>query len=258
MKTRYYAVIPSAALLLILSNAFYGHSVFSMNHPEEMAKFSVYVRLQPEWDSHPGNLLFDVTNVWNGPDGPDGIYHDGPDSPPLDAHNYNRLQHIGERSFVELRHRFSDCQINWQPVLYRYGIDMLRNQFDALGGADISKHPYAVMYPSRPGPGPHDLSDGYVQFVPICTSKETASYMYSVRSNDGDLQFGAYFVPDYSEYSRFVQDPSSVAAYPGCAGVFYSFSGTCEGVSKDGGLLIWIPDDLDMALTKITINLLEV
>ena len=44
----------------------------------------------------------------------------------------------------------------------------------------------------------------------------------------------------------------------GCFGKNYrSFSGTCENVNQESGLLIIIPDNLDRYLTKIKVNLHE-
>ena len=262
------AAIPAAALALVLLNALYGHLAFSSSHPEDIAKFSVYVHLRPGWESHPGNLLFDVTNVWNNRAGPGGggVYYGEAPAPPPDPHNHNRLEYAGDRPFVRLEHRFSDCRDNWQPVLYRYGIDTLRNQLDvAAGRAHPPDHPYAVMYRSEAGRGGAGPSQGgYAQFVPVCSSSgTTTSYEYSVRSNDAGLSFDVYFVPDRSGYEGFARDGSSdsIEAYPGegCSGRGYtSFSGRCEGVSVDAGLLIWIPDDLGLALTKVTVNLREV
>lgn len=255
MKSWLYAAIPAVAFALVISNAFYGHSVFAANHPEDISKFSVYVRLQPEWDSHPANLLFEVTTVWNNAGAPSR----DPAAPQAE-HNYNRLLFVGDRSAVELRHSFDGCQSSWQPILYRYGIDMLRNQLDALRGADISGHPYAVMYPDIAGVMQSDYADGYVQFVPVCSSGNDSSYQYSVRSNDPDLALSVFLVPDRSLYEMFVDEPFDLEPYAGdCRGEAYaSFSGECAGVPPDGGLLIWVPDDLSLALTKITVNVREV
>lgn len=123
-------------------------------------------------------------------------------------------------------------------------------------------HPYAVMYPdSRPPPAAADhnrTTAGYTQFVPACSSAQTTSYQYSVRSNDPDLPLDVFFVPGPPEYRGLVLDASSVRPYPGCeASGYAAFAGRCDNVSGDGGLLIWVPDSLDMALTKITVNLRE-
>ena len=271
---KFYIILPIIAFVLIFSNALYGHGVFTSNHPEDISKYSIYVHFQPEWSSHPSNLLFDITNVWNNLDISKDVYYDELFAPAssslsLDQHNYNKLQYVGQRSFVELKHRFSDCQTNWQPILYRYAIDSLRNQFEIMAGANIDDHPYAIMYPNSHIFKDYDPSTGYVQFIPICTSLETTSYEYSIKTNNDDAPFDVFFVNDISEYKKFLENPGPIQYYENkddddnnktqrCFGIsFTSFSGKCENISKDSGLLIWVPDDLDLSLTKITINLRE-
>ncbi len=263
MKTRLYVIAIIAAFVLILSNAFYGHELFSANHPEDISKYSIYVHLQPEWSSHPSNLLFEVTNVWNNKNASETIYYDElSEIPALDEHNYNQLQYIGKKSFVELKHRFSDCHSNWQPILYRYAIDSLQNQFAIMGGAAIDEHPYAIMYTNVSLiSGLYDYATGYVQFIPICTSEETTSYKYSVKINDADVAFDVFFVNDTISYTKFIENPDTIDHFytQGCFGLSRtSFSGQCQDISKDAGLLIWIPDDLNLSLTKIIVNLREV
>ncbi len=69
-------------------------------------------------------------------------------------------------------------------------------------------------------------------------------------------EFAREPVPAVSKYFRFTRNSSSFEHYPGCSGRSYaSFSGACEGVSQDAGLLIWVPDDLDLALTRIAASL---
>ena len=269
-STKLYIIIPIVAFTLILANALYGHGIFSSSYPQDISKYSIYVHFQPEWSSHPGNLLFDVTNVWNNLDAnstSEQVYYDELSTPTLDQHNYNLLQYVGQKSFVELKHRFSDCHSNWQPILYRYAIDSVRNQFEIMvDGASISDHPYAPRYPdvSAFTEQEYDSSTGFVQFIPICTSsEETTSYEYSLKINDKDIPFDVFFVHDVHEYERFLENPGRpIQNYykdqPKCFAVSHtSFSGKCENVSKDSGLLIWVPDDLDISLTKITVNLRE-
>ena len=43
-------------------------SVYIQNNGEfqiQVNKYANYVHFQPEWNSYPSNLLFDVTNTWN-------------------------------------------------------------------------------------------------------------------------------------------------------------------------------------------------
>ena len=52
--------------------------------------------------------------------------------------------------------------------------------------------------------------------------------------------------------------PDDFWFYPDCSGLNYqSYSGTCNNVDKNSGLLIIIPDDLNKPLTKISIKLKE-
>ena len=125
-------------------------------------------------------------------------------------------------------------------------------------GATVASYPYALVCRNhlQYSPDGCDWQDGCVQFVPVCSSHETTSYAYSVRSGDSDTAFDVFFVPAVSEYFRFTRNSSSFEHYPGCSGRSYaSFSGACEGVSQDAGLLIWVPDDLYLALTRIAASL---
>lgn len=258
MATKFYIIIPAVAFILILANAFYGHGVFSSTHPEDIHKYSVYVHFPPEWLSHQSNLLFDVTVIWNNVDDSEGIYYEQLSTSPLDAHNYNQVQYIANRSFVELKHGFNDCSSNWQPILYRYVIDSIRNQFEMIQGAYIAGHPYMLVYPDVASSKQHDISSGFVQFIPICSSTPSASYQYSLTTNNDDVSFDVFFVDDVSVYQKFIENPGPIDHYTddGCFGTSYtSFSGQCNDVSKDSGLLIWVPDDLRGALTKFTVNM---
>ena len=67
MKRIFYFIIPIVAFGLILSNAFFGHLLFGSPYDQDINKYSIYVHLQPEWKSYPGNILFDITNVWSNP-----------------------------------------------------------------------------------------------------------------------------------------------------------------------------------------------
>lgn len=242
-----YAAAPAAAFLLILANALYGHSVFGASHPEAISKYSVYVHLQEGWQSHPGNLLFEVTDVWSG-EGVD-LYYESGQPPPLDEHNFNRVGSVGGKGFVELKHRFSDCRASWQPILYRYALDTVRNAYESAGGASIP-HPYAPMYPDVAGPAPASAAR-YAQYIPVCGG---GSYEYSVRTDDASAPLDVAFVRGApGEAAR-----GSPGAYEGCgAESRISFSGRCDGAAG-GGLLVSVPDSLGRALAKITVNLREV
>lgn len=249
MKILYAA--PAVAFALILANALYGHSVFGASHPEAISKYSVYVHLQEEWESHPGNILFEVTDVWDG-DGVD-VYYEAAEPPPLEEHNYNRVGSVGGMGFVELKHRFSDCKASWQPILYRYALDTVRNAYEVAAGAS-APHPYALMYPDSGASAP-PAAARYVQFIPVCG--DGASYEYSVRTDDPAAPVDVAFVADAAGVGEASAGLPVPGAYEGCgAQSRVSFSGRCDGISG-GGLLVAVPDSLERALAKITVNLRE-
>ena len=232
----------------------------------KLNKDSTYVHLQPEWKSYPGNIVFDITTVWDRTSL--NVMRDANSG---DANAY--MQQTRERGtrtvrqqhgkkFIEVRVD-SNCQDIWvhyaRPV-----VDGLRHQFEFMLGKQQSADPESVMVAHVPNPnyGETDqetkLATGYAQFIPICTSKETTSYDYGVTINDESVGFDIYFVPSIDERDKLVQRRSSFSPYDGCAGHNYqSFSGTCENVGRDSGLLIVIPDELQRALTHVTVKLRE-
>lgn len=271
MKKKFYVIIPVIAFSLILTNAFFGHLIYESPYDQDINKYSIYVHLEEQWKSYPGNILFDITTVWSNPNSspdPHQIYYD----PSLDIqefkdYNFNELQFIREKPFVELKHEFSDCDESWKPMLYRYAIDTIRTQFQYLQGLELSGDPYAAIFPSIINiEYDHKelnskLESGYVQFIPICTSKQITSYEYSVKINDDKNGFDVYFIPSENEIEKYIQDENSFDFYKeeGCYGKnFQSFNGFCKNVGKNSGLLISIPDNLNLALTKIIVNLHEI
>ena len=267
LKKKFYFVIPLAAFIVIVINAFFGHLIFDFDNEQDLNKYSIYVHLQPEWQSYPRNIIFDVTTMWTNPESNtnDPYYEPELDIQLKTEYNVNELQYINEKSFVELKHEFSDCKNEWKPILYRRAIDSARAQFSHLLGNQINSEPYNVVYPITPNEK-YNLSEqktklesGYSGFIPICTSKDVTSYDFSVKINDDKLGFDVYFVPSIEELDNYLRN-SDFEYYQkdGCFGNnLHSFSGSCDNVGKNSGLLISVPDELHNSLTKITVNLHE-
>ena len=261
-----YAAVPAAAFALILANALFGHLVGAGS--EQVAnRYSVYVHLQPGWDSSPANLIFEVTSSWHrGPGGAaGGDGGDGGDSP---TYNENRVLEAAGREYVELRHGFSECRDEWQPILYRRAIDAVRHEIEYLQGEQTGIDPSVSMYPNVPseayGGGGGDeepaVGSGYAQFIPVCTSAESATaYDYSARVDADGVGIDAYFVPSEGQRDAYYGD-GKFDPYPaaGCsARNMRSLSGTCGGVGPGAGLLVVVPDRLEQSVTKVTVNLYE-
>lgn len=263
------------AFVLILSNALFGHNVFEATYGQSINKYDIYIHLQEDdWNSYPANILYDVVIVWNDDDNNENVhyYHDDyslDDSIKLDSknHNYNELQYIDNRSYVELKHEFSDCEKRWSPILYLYALDIIANKFEYIQGKEINGDPYTPQYVNVKNDRYSDnqqslkLQTGYVQFIPICASNDISNYNFSVKINDDNVGVDVYFVDSIQQLFNYVNDQENFEYYDDgtCHRINYqSLSGNCKNVSKDSGLLVAIPDELSLSLTRITVNLYEV
>jgi len=141
MKKIYYGILPAVAFLLILTNAFYGHTLFASASEQVVNKYEVYVHLQPEWNVYQKNILFEITNSWDNTDSNQIKFEKN-----VDNHTYNELQYIGDKSYVELNPW--DCQDTWKPILYKRAIDTLRNEIELFQGKQLISDSVVFMYPN--------------------------------------------------------------------------------------------------------------
>ena len=262
MNKIFYIIIPVLAFSVIFVNAFFGHLIFASETQEVINKYSVYVHLLPEWQSDSKNIIFHVTNSWHKSDRISNVNH------VFDAqskeYNTNQLHEINGKSYVELKHEFSDCQEEWQPMLYRKAVDTVRHEIEYVQGQQLSADPSVSVYPDIENKNYDNLEqqskikNGYVQFFPICTSKDTTSYDYSVKTDNKDLGFDVYFVSSLMERENFGDYKFDYYTESSCYGQNkQSFSGTCNNIKKDSGLLLVFPDELKPWTTKVTVNLYE-
>jgi hypothetical protein len=257
-----YAIIPVIAFSIIFVNMFYGHLIFASDTQEVINKYSVYVHLLSEWQSESKNIIFDVTNTWHKSDRISNVNH------VFDAeskeYNTNQLQEINGKSYVELKHEFSDCQEEWQPMLYRKAVDTVRHEIEYVQGKQLSADPSTSVYPDIENKNYDNseqqskIKNGFAQFFPICTSKDTTSYDYSVKTDNKDLGFDVYFVSSTNQRENYVNSKFDYYLEPDCYGQNkQSYSGTCNNIKKDSGLLVIFPDNLKPWTTKVTVNLYE-
>jgi len=254
-----YFIIPVLVFILILSNAFFGHLIYNSPYDQDINKYSIYVHLQEDWNSSPRNILFDVTNVWSNPNPhPENYSTDPSDVSSLTQYNSNELQYQHGKSYVELKHEFSNCESSWKPMLYRYAIDILRNKIQFAQGNQLNDDPYISILPNITIENQME-SSSYAQFIPICTSQEQTSYGYSVSTNDQNLWFHVYFVSSKEQLDNFLNSENfDYYLDEGCYANFHqSFSGSCKNIGKDSGLLVIIPDLLNQSLTNVKVNLYE-
>ena len=268
MKRIFYYVIPVIVFVFILSNAFFGNLIYGSLYDQDINKYSIYVHLQPEWKSNSGNILFDITNVWSNsnPKSDEKSYTIDPSNiATLTNYNSNQLQYQHQKSFVELKHEFSNCESNWKPIPYRYAIDSIRNKIELIQGTQLNDDPYVSIFPNIPNTE-YDIEkqkefvkQGYAQFIPICTTSESTSYEYAISLNDRNIAFDVYFVLSKDEIMNYLKSDSfGFYDQEGCSAQnYHSYSGICENVGKDSGLLIIIPDNLKLSFTKVKISIHE-
>jgi len=269
MKTIFYVIIPSVAFILILLNALFGHLLFDSPYGQDINKYSIYIHLQSDWKSYPGNIFYEITDVWSKPeseyDSKTFNYDPSISVTLVSDHNYNELQFQNQKSYVELKHEFSNCETSWKPILYRHAIDSVRNYVEYLQGNQLNNDPYVQIFPDitnkQYGVIEHQelIKQGFIQFIPICTAKNSTSYDYSVSINDENIGFDVYFVSSKDQLDNYLKNQTfEFYTEKNCfATNKQSFSGTCNNISSEAGLLIMLPDQLNLSVTKIKVNLHE-
>lgn len=261
MKKIFYVVIPIIAFSIILFNAFFGHLIFLSDTEHVINKYSVYVHLLSEWDSSSKNIIFEVTNSWYKSDKHNTNHIFNAESK---DYNENQFQKINGKSYVELKHEFSDCQEEWQPMLYRKVVDNIRHEIEYVQGNQLSTNPDVSVYPDIENKNYDNfkqqlkIKNGYAQFFPICTSKNITSYDYSIKTDNKDLGFDVYFVSSPVQREYFTNSNFDYYKESSCFGQNkQSYSGACKNITKDSGLLVIFPDELVPWTTKVTVNLYE-
>lgn len=226
-------------------------------------KQSVYVHLLQDWRSYPGNIVYDITNVWSQTSEqalrPEARLEMAKET------SVDEVRSVHGKSYTLVQHDNTNCHDVWEPHYARFGADVIRHQIEYLAGKQKSPDPNITLYvpvKSKQDDLKHEdeLKTGFSQFIPICTSKDISSFDYSVRINDDSVGFDVYFVPSASEQANYDGQNGKFKHYEGdgCFGKNYvSFSGACDNVDKNSGLLIVIPDDLTLPLTKMDIYLYE-
>ncbi|MCH9050091.1 MAG: hypothetical protein IIA72_03270, partial [Proteobacteria bacterium] len=108
---------------------------------------------------------------------------------------------------------------------------------------------------------PYELSStaGYLHFLPVCSIFDLTSYSFEISLDDPN-GLDVYFVPSTAEYENYgVKSTFNHYSDRGCwAENVVKFSGTCKGVSNQGGLLVVMPDQLKAGLVTVSVNLQEI
>ena len=227
----------------------------------QVNKYANYVHFQPEWNSYPSNLFFDVTNTWNRTG---TVYSDSQDivvPKPGALTHVNLLQYLENKPYLEVQYDYVDCNYQWIHYA-RYGADILSSKLDFATGKQLDSDHSSALFSLIPSTANRDKTNPvstYSQFIPICTSHNSTSFEFGVRIDDKEKGFDVYFVNSKDQRSNYHDNPEDFSYYSECIGINYqSFSGTCHEVGKTSGLLVVIPDNLDKPLTKVYVKLKEI
>lgn len=262
--------LASFVLIVTITDESYGISRNEIldfkNYKQQINKYVNYVHLQPDWNSYPLNMIFHVSTSWFKETNSDiqGSSLNG-----LGAKNHNYLQYVNGKSFIEVQYDYVDCRYQWIHYA-RVGAEILNHQWGFLMGFNKNPDYTSASITNIPNSlysndiQQTKLRDGFAQFIPICTSDDVTTFEYSVKTNDENMVFDVYFVPSLREKYDYFYASSLTGSYfdyyddQQCYGQnFKSFGGKCENVSKHGGLLIIIPDELSKSVTQFSIKLKE-
>ena len=220
---------------------------------EQTNEYANYIHFQPEWNSYPRNLIVDVTTTWDR-EFVSGQNEESDISKHGAKNRQNGLQYVNSKPVVAVQFDYMDCQSQWFHYA-KTGLDLLGNNFALFNSEKIIKNSAYSDADQQ-----LKLENGFAQFVPICTSKDSTNYDYEVSINDDSVGFDVYFVSSYAQQWNFFLFPEHFEHYAseGCYGHNYQkFAGTCENVAETSGLLIVIPDELSRPMTKITVDMFE-
>ena len=258
MKKIHYIVFAIIAIIVL----YYIVTAFVLQQ-QSINKQSIYVHLEPGWDSYPGNIVYEITNVWS--QGEKILLSSQEKLAISKQNNVDEIRYVHDKPYILVQNSNTNCNESWEPHYARFGADTLRHYIEYASGLQKSPDPNYTLYTSMPSAqdqSQHEaqIPSGYSQFVPVCTSKENTSFEYSVRINDGTVGFDVYFVPSIQEQQNYDSGNGKFTHYTNgqCFGKNYErFSGTCHGIGKDAGLLIVVPDSMTLPLTKVQVWLYE-
>lgn len=220
---------------------------------EQTNKYANYVHFQPEWNSYPKNLIVDVTTFWER-DLVSGQNEESDISKHGAKNKQNTLQYVNGKPIVAVQFDYMDCQSQWFHYA-KTGLDLLRSNLVLFETEkQIKNRAYSDSDQKS------KLENGFAQFVPICTSKDSTNYEYEVSINDDSIGFDVFFVSSYAQQRNYFLFPERFEHYDGegCFGHNYQkFTGDCQSVTSSAGLLIVIPDELSRPMTKITVGMHE-
>lgn len=162
--------------------------------------------------------------------------------------------------YVEIGLGDSFCSGYWLPYNPSHVTSIATHEIGHILGFEHTNDPNDIMYPEvldrQYLNEPYELSTtaGYIHFLPVCSIYDVTSYNFEISIDDPN-GLDVYFVPSVAEYENYGIKPSfNYYSDKDCwAKNVKKFSGTCTGVSNQGGLLVSLPENLNQDLVTVSV-----
>ncbi|MCH7648774.1 MAG: matrixin family metalloprotease [Thaumarchaeota archaeon] len=234
--------------------------------------YYVYVDELPSWADYAVGVMYDSTRYWEEPNPELKFYvTENPNDADFRVQwvkDFGGEQHVGHaygKQFVEVGLGDSNCYGKWQPYSRNYVSQIMTHEIGHILGLDHSNDVKSIMYPTAIHleygivEEEFTLTESYGQFYSPCTIKGVTSIDYWVSVDDPTYGFDVYFVPSVESFDDWA-DGKSFQYYSDeeCFGKNYrSYGGTCNGVTKESGLLVIANDVLSKEIATITVQYKE-
>lgn len=231
---------------------------------------SYFVHPLPEWADYAKNVIRESTAAWEEANPGLKFRHTSSEVQADFAigwvKDFGGL-HVGfaRGDYMEVGLGDSFCDGYWLPYHPDHITLIATHEIGHILGFEHSNDPNDIMYPEALDRQylnePYELSStaGYLHFLPVCSIFDLTSYSFEISLDDPN-GLDVYFVPSTAEYENYGVKPTfNHYSDRGCwAENVVKFSGTCKGVSNQGGLLVVMPDQLKAGLVTVSVNLQEI
>ena len=230
------------------------------------SQLNYYVNPLPQWASYAEGVIDESISAWEQA------------NPDLDFREVNSPEqanfqiawvkdfgglHVGyalSDFYVEIGLGDSFCSGYWLPYSPSHITSIATHEIGHILGLAHTNDLNDIMYPEvldrQYLNEPYELSStaGYIHFLPVCSIYDVTSYNFEISIDDPN-GLDVYFVPSVAEYENFGIKPSfNYYSDQGCwAKNVKKFSGTFQGVSNQGGLLVSLPDKLNEDLVTVSV-----